>query len=139
LSEELTENNSKFNEILETLKQSIWMICESEKEKDIQDILASQLNCNSRLTLSSPTFPDVEIDLISEDFAVEIKFNEKYYSGFCQILIQRLLYNLNNIYLIHINEYLNPKFINAFFKLAEELKILCILIDKRSKDILVKP
>lgn len=139
MSEELTENNSKFNEILETLKQSIWMICESEKEKDIQDILASQLNCNSRLTLSSPTFPDVEIDLISEDFAVEIKFNEKYYSGFCQILIQRLLYNLNNIYLIHINEYLNPKFINAFFKLAEELKILCILIDKRSKDILVKP
>lgn len=139
MNEGVNQTNSKFNIIFEIIKHSIEVICESQREKDVQDILASQLDSNSRQTLSSEDFPDVEVDIIGDDYAIEIKHNEKYYAGFCQVLAQRLLYNIKNVYLIHINEYLNPKFTKAFFKLAEELKIVSILVNKRSKEILVKP
>ena len=138
MNKNLNKTNLIFDRILQIIDNSIEIICESQKEKDIQDILASQLESNSRQTLSSEVFPDVEVDIIGDDFAIEIKHNEKYYAGFAQVLAQRLLYNIKNVFLIHINEYLNPKFVKAFFKLAEELKIVSILVDKRSKEILVK-
>jgi len=136
---DIKDTGSDYSKILEIIENSIEIICESQKEKDIQDIMASQLECNSRQTLSSENFPDVEVDIIGDDFAIEIKYNEKYYSGFSQLLAQRLLYNIKNVYLIHINEYINPKFSKAFFKLAEELKIVSILVNKRRKEILVNP
>lgn len=124
---------SQKSKIIKIIKSSLKDLCDCEKEKHIQDLLALRLNCEKRRTLSSKHFPDIEIDLIGDDFIIEIKYNDKYYSGFDQILAQRILYDFQDNYLIHINEYLDSKYINGFSELSKQLNISGILINKRKK------
>ncbi|MBD3213488.1 MAG: hypothetical protein GF311_12845 [Candidatus Lokiarchaeota archaeon] len=134
----LNPNNDFFNhkkKIIKIIYSSLEDLCECQREKHIQDILARRLKCKSRITITSERFPDIEIDLLGDDFIMEVKYNEKYYSGFGQILVQKILYNYSNNYLIHIHEYLDSKFIGAFNKLSKESNISGILINKRKKQI----
>ena len=119
--------------IINVIKSSLNLLCECKREKDIQNILAAQLNCKPRYTLTSDDFPNVEVDLIGDNFAIEVKYNEKYYSGVSQVLSQKYLYNMKNVILLHIHHYLDSKFVNAFKKLAKDLGFIGILINKREK------
>jgi len=133
----ISRRSKIFEKITNTINKSLDFLCECERERDIQDILAIQLDCKSRQKFSSSELPDVEIDLMGDNFTIEVKYNEKYYSGISQILSQRILYNFHNNYLLHVHEYLNKPFKNAFTKLAQELDFIGILIDKRNKEIKV--
>lgn len=124
-----------YEKILETIKLSLDLICNCRGEKDIQNILAAQLKCEVRKTISSENYPNVEIDLLGEDFAIEVKYNEKYYSGVSQILIQKTLYYINNNILLHVNSYIDLKFLNAFKTLAEEIGFKGILLNNREKSL----
>ena len=118
---------------IETIKSSIALICECRREKDVQNVLGSQLDCKIRYTLSSDNYPNVEIDLLGDNFAIEIKLNDAYYSGISQVLIQKCLYNVQNVILLHINSYLDSKFSNAIKELATKLGFMGILIHQRRK------
>ena len=52
------------NKIIEIIRSSIDILCECKKEKDIQNILSAQLNCQTRHTIVSDKYPNVEIDLL---------------------------------------------------------------------------
>jgi hypothetical protein len=121
------------DKIVQLIRSSLDDLCQCEREKHIQDILGSRLNCSTRKTLSSAVYPDTEIDLLGDDYIVEIKYNDKYYSGFDQILAQRILYSFEENYIIHMHEYLDQKFVNGFSELCRQLDISGILINKRKK------
>ena len=123
--------------IVSKLNQIIELLCSAKKEKDVQDLISINLNCKKRKILSSEKYPDIEVDLFSSDFAIEIKYNANYYSGISQLLAYKYLYNLRKVYIIHMHEYLNKKFINAFNLLSKRLNFIGILINKKKKKILV--
>ena len=50
-----------YEQILEIIKSSLDLLCNCQREKDIQNILATQLRCEVRKTLSSNLYPNVEI------------------------------------------------------------------------------
>lgn len=137
MNEILKNNQNIFLNIVRKIEDSIDLLCECEREKHLQDILAAQLKCEKRQTYSSSNYPDIEVDLMGDKFAIEVKYNDKYYSGFGQILAQKSLFNFYNVFLIHLNEYIDNKFINAFSKLVKLLEIKGILIDKRNKKYIV--
>jgi len=123
--------------IIKTIENSLNDLCNCNKEKYIQNILSSRLKCESRQVLTSSQFPNIEVDLYGNDYAIEVKYNAKYYSGISQVLIQKVLFNIKNVFLLHVKSFLNESFINAFKKLSEELNFIGILIDKRNKDLMV--
>jgi hypothetical protein len=123
--------------LMNIIQTSIDLICESKKEKIIQNILAAQLYCYTRKTLTSEKFPDIEVDLYQPDVAIEVKLNDKYYAGIIQLLAQKILYNIEHTILLHIHDHLDTKFINAFEELSTRLDFLGILIDRRQKEIMV--
>ncbi|MFO8017356.1 MAG: hypothetical protein R6U96_01870 [Promethearchaeia archaeon] len=131
------ENNNLTVQIISQLRIILDLICESERERDVQDLLAINLDCQKRKTLTSDPYPDVEVDLLTQDFAIEVKYNTNYYSGISQVLAQKHLYDMQNVYLIHVHDYLNDKFINAFGTLSKELNFIGILINKKRKKLLV--
>lgn len=124
-------------EIIEIIQSSLTFLCESRNEKELQDILASHLESKSRHTLSSPNYSDVEIDIYGENYAIEVKYNQNFYSGFSQLIAQRVLYDISNLYLLHLHEYLDKKFRTSFNKLAKALNITGLLIDKRNQELMV--
>ncbi len=130
---EQEKNNKK--RITKIVKASLQDLCECEKERYIQDILATRLKAKARITLSSKDYPDIEIDILGEDFIIETKYNDNYYAGFDQIMAQRILYDFPQNFLIHIHEFLNPKYIKAFSKLSKNLEVSGILINKRKVQI----
>lgn len=121
--------------IIDTVRSSLNLLCESEKEKDIQDVLGVQLGCKVRQTLSSPHFPNVEVDLLGDTFALEVKYNRKYYAGVNQVLVLRNLYDIAEVFLLHLHSYLDAKFINAFTALAEQLGFIGILVNEKEQRI----
>lgn len=133
----MEQRNIIFDGILNKINDSIDIICECNRERHLQDILSIQLRCNSREKLSHIEFSDMEVDLLGKHFAMEIKYNEKFYAGFIQILAQKLLYNLEDVYLLHLNEFIDSKYISSFLRLAKEFGIPSILINKRTKKLYV--
>ncbi len=127
------ENPEILKKIIGIINSSLNLLCECQRERDIQNILGSQLNCKVRQTLSSNIYPNVEIDVLGRDFALEVKFNERYYSGIGQIIIQKFLYEIKNNILLHVNRYIDDKFIKGFTDLATNLDFLGILIDNKER------
>ena len=121
--------------IVKTIKSSIDLLCACKREREVQNILGSQLDCQVRYTLYSDKYPNVEIDLFGENYAIEVKFNKPYYDGISQVLILKYLYKINNVILLHIHKYLDSKFINAFIELAKKLSFIGILINQREKSV----
>jgi hypothetical protein len=123
--------------IINTIEDSLDYLCTCNKEKYIHNVLSARLKCKSRQILSSPQYPNVEVDLIGDNYTIEVKYNAKYYSGISQVLIQKYLYQVKNVYLLHLHKFLNKPFINAFEKLSERLNFIGLLIDKRSQKLMV--
>lgn len=121
--------------IIDRIRSSLNLLCDAKNEKEIQDLLGVQLDCKVRYTLSSPKYPDVEVDLLGDGFAVEVKYNRKYYSGVNQVLVFKLLYEVEEVFLLHLHSYLDSKFVNAFTELADELGFVGILVDEREEQI----
>ncbi|MGV9203671.1 MAG: hypothetical protein ACOC44_06550, partial [Promethearchaeia archaeon] len=63
-----SQNNNPAIQIISQLKLVLGLICESKREKDVQDLLAINLGCQKRKTLTSEIYPDVEVDLLSNGF-----------------------------------------------------------------------
>lgn len=121
--------------ILETIEASLDLLCACKEEKAVQNILGSQLDCQVRYTIYSDKYPNVEIDLFGENYAIEVKFNKSYYDGISQVLILKYLYKINTVILLHIHKYLDSKFTNAFKELAKKLGFIGILINQRVKSL----
>ena len=81
-----------------------------------------------RKTFTSTEYPNVEVDISKDNWAIEVKYNAKFYDGVGQLLTQKVLYNVEDLNLIHVHKYLNPKFINGFLALAKKLNINGVLI-----------
>ena len=124
------------NTILKILEDSLQLICESEGETQVQNIISVQLGIKPRRTLKSSLYPNVEVDLSKDNWAIEVKYNAKFYDGVGQLLSQNVLYNVDELNLIHVHKYLNPKFINGFLFLTKKLNINGFLIDLKEKKIL---
>ncbi len=118
------------------IRNSISNICSATRERTIQDILAAVLNAKTRVILSLKDNPSIEIDLIWRHFFIEVKLNDKYYSGISQICVQKFIYENSNNILIHANKNINKNFINALQKLSNMIKFYCILIDTKKKKII---
>ncbi|MFQ6127085.1 MAG: hypothetical protein ACE5R6_21115 [Candidatus Heimdallarchaeota archaeon] len=121
--------------IVETIESSLDLLCACKEERAVQNILGNQLDCQVRYTLSSDTYPNVEVDLLGENYAIEVKFNKLYYDGISQVLILKYLYKINTVILLHIHKYLDSKFTNAFEELAKKLDFIGILINQRKKSL----
>ncbi len=93
------------------------------------------MDCKVRHTLTSPLYPNVEIDVFGDNFAIEVKLEEKYYSGIIQVLILKVLHKIENITLFHVNSYLDKKFISAIKELSQRLGFIGILLHKREKSL----
>jgi len=122
--------------ILKILENSLQLIYESEGETQIQNIISVQLGIKPRRTLISTNYPNVEVDISKDNWAIEVKYNAKFYDGIGQLLSHKILYNFEELNLIHVHKYLNPKFINGFLFLTKKLNINGFLIDLREKKIL---
>lgn len=125
--------------VINAVGSALKILCESRKEKDIQDILASRLNAKVRHPFTLSDFPEVEIDVFGKDYAIEVKYNERYYSGISQLMAQRVLCGINALFLLHLHRHPDSAFLNAFSKLAEELGFIGILINKRKEKMSVVP
>ncbi|MBD3228329.1 MAG: hypothetical protein GF329_09090 [Candidatus Lokiarchaeota archaeon] len=123
--------------IIDIINSSVDLFCECKGEKQIQNILSRQLGWEVRRTLESEKYPKVEIDVFNKNYSIEIKYNRKYYSGINQLLIQKWLYNIENIILFHVHNYLNRKFINAFRELAEKIGFKGFLLDRRKRKLIM--
>ena len=121
--------------IIKTIDSSLDLLCACKRERTVQNILGNQLDCQVRYTLSSVKYPNVEIDLLGENYAIEVKFNKSYYNGISQVLILKYLYKINTVILLHIHKYLDSKFTNAFKELAKKLGFIGILINQRVKSL----
>lgn len=70
-------------------------------EIQAQDIICFALRhfgCRKRIRIvKNPDLPDLEIDILCNGFAIEVKFDAKYYDGFAQVISYRCLYGLKNI------------------------------------------
>ncbi|MFQ6126378.1 MAG: hypothetical protein ACE5R6_17470 [Candidatus Heimdallarchaeota archaeon] len=125
--------------IVETVKSSLDLLCACKQESVVQNILGSQLDCHVRYTLDSDMYPKVEIDLLGENYAIEVKYNKPYYDGISQVLILKYLYKINTVILLHIHRYLDSKFTNALKELAKKLGFIGILVNQRAKTLEVVP
>ena len=67
--------------ILKIIKESLPLISEIKNEKQIQNILSTQLNCSPRQTLTSSEYPNIEVDVFTNNTSIETKFNSEYYKG----------------------------------------------------------
>ena len=121
--------------ILTIIQDFLQLICESEGETQVQNIISVQLGIKPRRTFTSKDYPNVEVDISKDNWAIEVKYNAKFYDGVDQLLAQKVLYNVENLNLIHVHKYLNPKFINGFLDLTKKLNINGFLIDLREKKI----
>ncbi len=121
--------------ILTIIQDFLQLICESEGETQVQNIISVQLGIKPRRTFTSTDYPNVEVDISKDNWTIEVKYNAKFYDGVDQLLAQKVLYNVENLNLIHVHKYLNPKFINGFLDLTKKLNINGFLIDLREKKI----
>ncbi len=54
-------------------------------------------------------------------------------------MVLRVLCGIKTLFLLHLHRRLDPAFVNAFSKLAEELDFTGILINKREEEVKVVP
>ncbi len=123
----------KFNRIVETIQSSIDLLCKCKKEKQIQDIVGAQLGFKVRQILSSPIYPNVEIDILGDNMAIEIKLEDTYYAGIIQVVLMKTLHNIEQVVLFHINSFLDEKFVNAVKVLSKKLGFYGILLHRKEK------
>ena len=123
--------------ILKVIYESLENLSNATKERSIQDILAAVLNCECRKTIDVEGIPKLEVDLIWNDYWVEVKYNEKYYAGVGQIIVQQVLHSHHKNVLLHVNPYIESATKNAFRKLAKKVGFIGVLVDSRKKEIFV--
>lgn len=112
-----------------------------QNETEAQDIICFALrcfNCKKRVRIvGSSDLPESEIDVLCDGFAIEVKFDAKYYDGYAQVVSYRYLYGLENVFLLHIKRNFDDKFLNAIKRLSKKLGVLTIVIFLDSRDIVV--
>jgi len=84
-----------FYKILTIVEDFLNLICESEDEAQVQNIISVQLGIKPRNTFKSPFFPNIEVDISKDNWAIEIKYNAKFYDGVGQLLAKKVLYERN--------------------------------------------
>ncbi|RLG52739.1 MAG: hypothetical protein DRN96_01815 [Thermoproteota archaeon] len=106
-----------------------------ESERLAQDLIAFRLRIRGldvkrRVRLESQKYPDVEVDILLPDVALEIKVGKRFYDGFGQALAVRELYGLNSC-IVHLVEQADEKHASGLRALASKLGIKAILMSLR--------
>ena len=128
-------------ELAKKLGGIIDRLSECQNEAQAQDIICFALrhfNCRKRVRLvKNPDLPDLEIDILCDSFAIEVKFDAKYYDGFAQVISYRCLYGFENMFLLHIKRNFDYKFLNAIKRLSKKLNVPTLIMFLDRKEILV--
>ncbi len=123
--------------IVEKLNSHINHLQTFSNEFQLQNFVSAILNCKNRVKLEKDNFPSLEVDILCEDYALELKFEAKYYDGFCQAMIYRDIYKIKNVILLHVRLNKSIEFINAIRALSKLTKIPVILVFLRDELIMV--
>ena len=133
------------SDLLEVIKETLLNLADDLRsvrdEKIIQGILKSQLslkdiNLDERVILRSEEFPEMEIDLLGDDFAIELKVNPRFYDGVGQVLAIRELYGIETI-LVQIWRELKAPVRRALERIALRANFHVVLLDLRSRSVVV--
>ncbi len=104
-------------------------------ERIIQNVLRSKLSqagigLEERVILRKEGLPEIEVDLLGSDVAIEVKVNPRFYDGVGQVAAMSELLGLESI-LIQIWREVDDRVIEAMRRIARRCKFRAFIVDLR--------
>ena len=127
--------------VADILRNSVVDLRSAGSESVIQDIVAARLTrslaiAKRRTIISRDGLPDIEVDILFDGFALEVKLATRFYQGIGQVLALRKLYDLD-AGLLQIWRTVRREDVRAIEILSRELEFPSIVIDLKGEEVVL--
>jgi len=127
--------------LISVLNRSLNDILGIDDERRVHDLLADRckaygLYFKKRVSVCSDVYPRMEVDLLWNEWAIEVKLNPNFYDGVGQAIMLKELYGKRSV-LLQVWDRPDERILNALRKIGGKLGLKILIVDKENNKVLM--